>query len=207
MKLLRYALLITVLVSTNLIAQSVSVNTTGTAPDGSSMLDVQSNNKGFLVPRMTAAQRQGISSPATGLLVYQTDGTQGFYYNQGTSSVPNWTQIAAATQGDAVAATFNLVNSGTSAWLINNPSDYVSGSNANPPLTLRRGLTYKFNINVSGHPFRIASSSFGPAFSTGVSNNDVQNGSITFKVPMDAPSTLYYYCIFHSSMNGVINIQ
>lgn len=106
-----------------------------------------------------------------------------------------------------VAKTFTLVNSGTSAWLIDNAGDYVSGSNANPTLTLHRGMTYQFNVTVFGHPFRIASSSFGPAFTTGITNNDVQGGVLTFKVPMDAPSTLYYYCLFHSPMNGVINIQ
>ena len=186
---------------------NVGISPNGALPDQSAQLDVQSTARGMLVPRMTAAQRQAISLPATGLLVYQTDGTQGFYYNNGTPASPTWVVLATATQGDAIAATFNLVNSGTSAWLINNTSDYVSGNNANPIITLQRGLTYKFNINVSGHPFRIASSSLGNAFNTGVSNNDVQNGTIIFKVPMDAPNTLFYYCTFHSSMSGTINIQ
>jgi hypothetical protein len=101
--------------------------------------------------------------------------------------------------------TFNIINSGTTAWLIGNPSEYVSGSNANPTLTLQRGLTYRFNV--SGHPFRIASSPSGPSFNVGVTNNDVMSGTLTFKVPMDAPSTLYYYCLAHPGMNGVINID
>lgn len=45
----------------------------------SSVLDVKSTSKGFLAPRMTAAQRVAIASPADGLLVYQTDGIKGFY--------------------------------------------------------------------------------------------------------------------------------
>lgn len=106
------------------------------------------------------------------------------------------------------AATFNITNSGTSAWLIGNASDYVSGSNANPTLVLMRGLTYIFNVQVSGHPFRISSTNSWPgtAFNTGVTNQDAQNSQLTFKVPMDAPSTLYYFCTAHSGMTGTITI-
>ncbi|MCX6316862.1 MAG: hypothetical protein NTW29_06210 [Bacteroidetes bacterium] len=57
----------------------------GTAsPDASAVLDISSNTKGFLTPRMTLAQKNAISAPATGLLVYQTDGTTGFYYYNGS---------------------------------------------------------------------------------------------------------------------------
>lgn len=59
-------------------------------PDASAALDVASTNKGLLVPHLTAAQRTAISQPATGLLVYQTDGTPGFYYNNGTPAAPQW---------------------------------------------------------------------------------------------------------------------
>lgn len=45
----------------------------GTTADPSAMLDVQSTNKGALLPRMTATQRLAIANPATGLMVYDTD--------------------------------------------------------------------------------------------------------------------------------------
>ena len=48
-------------------------------PNASSLLDLSSTSKGFLVPRMTEAQKNAISSPAQGLLIYQTDGTIGFF--------------------------------------------------------------------------------------------------------------------------------
>lgn len=67
-------------------AQSVSINNTAAAPDSTAMLDINSTTKGLLIPRMTAGQRSAINTPATGLLVYQTDGDPGFYYFNGT----NW---------------------------------------------------------------------------------------------------------------------
>jgi len=75
-------------------AQSVGINSDGSAPDGSAMLDVSSTDKGFLAPRMTAEQRGSITSPVAGLLVYQTDGEIGYYEYNGSSWVRNtslWT--------------------------------------------------------------------------------------------------------------------
>jgi len=50
------------------------------SPNASSVLEISSNNKGLLIPRMTQAQRLAIFFPGEGLLVYQTDNTTGFWY-------------------------------------------------------------------------------------------------------------------------------
>ena len=63
----------------------VSINTDASGPAASAMLDVKSSTKGILLPRMTQAQRNAISSPAAGLLLYQTDGNAGFYYYSGSA--------------------------------------------------------------------------------------------------------------------------
>lgn len=55
------------------------------SPAASAKLDVSSTTQGLLIPRMTQAQRTAISSPAEGLMVYQTDGTKGLYDYDGTS--------------------------------------------------------------------------------------------------------------------------
>ena len=62
---------ITMLASMALTAQ-VAVTTDGSSADGSAMLDVKSSDKGFLPPRMTTAERDAISSPADGLLIFNT---------------------------------------------------------------------------------------------------------------------------------------
>jgi hypothetical protein len=102
----------------------------------------------------------------------------------------------------ATAQTSNTVGAiGTSAY-------NISGT-TNPSLTLLRGVTYLFNVNASGHPFWIktlSSIGTGNAYSTGVAGNGVQVGTLTFAVPTNAPSTLFYNCQFHSAMKGTINL-
>ena len=58
---------------------SVHIGGGATAPEASAVLEVNSTTKGFLFPRMTSAQRLAIGTPATGLMVYQTDSREGVY--------------------------------------------------------------------------------------------------------------------------------
>jgi len=76
----------------------VGVNADQSSPDASAMLDVKSANKGMLVPRMTNAQVNQVVSPATGLLVYQTDLAAGFYYYNGSSWGPITPAAPASSQ-------------------------------------------------------------------------------------------------------------
>ena len=97
-----------------------------------------------------------------------------------------------------------------------NSSDYiVEGNDQNgnvsgndPSISVKVGDTLNLDVNASGHPlFLIISSNGGFGSSnlvSGVSNNGVENGSITW-----SPSTVgtyYYICEYHSSMIGVITV-
>ena len=73
-------ILLLVLGGLNLTAQ-VGINKDGSAPDASAMLDVKSTVGGMLIPRMTAADRDNIATPATGLTVYVTDDNNFYYYD------------------------------------------------------------------------------------------------------------------------------
>lgn len=96
---------------------------------------------------------------------------------------------------------FEVTNDGSANYVINGAS--------NPTLTVTRGKVYVFNVNASGHPFwikTIQSTGTGNAYNNGVTNNGDDVGTITFNVPYNAPSTLYYNCQNHSAMKGVINV-
>ena len=79
-------------------------------------------------------------------------------------------------------------------------------------LTLYEGATYTFNVNASSHPFYLSETingtrNGGSAYETGVTGGGAQVGTVTFVVPRNAPSTLYYYCSAHSNMGGQINVK
>jgi len=101
----------------------VAINTTGASPDASAVLDVSSTTQGMLVPRMAKAQRDAIATPATGLLIYQTDNTAGFYYYDGSA----WVSQGAKEVND-------LSDGKTSGYATAVPSIYLgqfAGANAN----------------------------------------------------------------------------
>jgi len=73
-------------------AQGVGIGTS--TPNSSALLDISNTSKGILIPRMSATQRSAIASPATGLLVFQNNGTPGFYYFNGV----NWVNLTSGYQ-------------------------------------------------------------------------------------------------------------
>ncbi|MEJ5267693.1 MAG: hypothetical protein WHW07_07825 [Bacteroidales bacterium] len=100
-------------------SQGVAINNLGTNTDASAMLDVSSTNSGVLIPRMTQAQRDAISNPATGLVIYQTNNNPGFYYYDGI----NWVRLS--VQGES------LIGNGTATRIAfwNGPNSLSSNAN------------------------------------------------------------------------------
>ena len=91
----------------------------------SAQLDVTSTKKGFLAPRMTMVQRDSIAigdTPATGLLIYQTDNTPGFYYYNGSA----W--VAGVGSQGPTGATGTVGFSSGDVYYFNNDVDAIPGS-------------------------------------------------------------------------------
>jgi hypothetical protein len=111
-----FTLLVAVLVTATTYAQ-VGINTEN--PDASAALDITSTSGGLLIPRMTNQNRLNIQDPAVGLIVYQTDGTAGFYYHNGTS----WAAVSGSGGSDTNwldDGTGNISNSNTGSVEIGN---------------------------------------------------------------------------------------
>jgi hypothetical protein len=99
----------------------ISVNSTsmaqvgiGTlAPDASAMLEISSTTKGFLPPRMDTTARDAMATPASGLLIFNTETNQLNYYN-GTS----WQAVVdegASNSSDSTDASNIISTSSTSS--------------------------------------------------------------------------------------------
>lgn len=115
------------LMTANSVSQNISINENGADPDNTAMLDVSATDKGILIPRMTAAQRLAIPSPANGLLVFQTDVPRGFYAYFAANTV--WTRLSVDTtlnlervlNGGNNANNDSIVNLGALGVGVSNP--------------------------------------------------------------------------------------
>jgi len=76
-------------------SQNVGIGTTH--PNSSAAIEIVDSAKGILIPRMTMTQRNAISNPAEGLMVYQTNGSKGFWYYDGVQ----WKYVSATSTGNA----------------------------------------------------------------------------------------------------------
>jgi len=107
------------------ISNTAQIGIGTTAPDASTALEVVSTSKGILIPRMTQAQKGAIATPATGLLIYQTDGTAGFYYYNGTGWVTFGSGAGWSLSGNTGT------NDATNVLGTTDGQDFIIGTNSN----------------------------------------------------------------------------
>ncbi len=116
-----------------------------TAPAATAMLDLTSTTKGFLLPRMTTVQRDAISSPVTGLQIYNTTNNTNDYFN-GTS----WTTSSGVSGGGAITGSSGAVN--------------ISAGGTNQNITLAASGT---GVVTTASPVTITNSTVSTTPSTG----------------------------------------
>src|SRR2546421_7575369 len=114
-----FLLVISPFLCLNLFSQGMGIGTT--TPDPKSQLDISSNSRGLLIPRLTSLQRTGIMNPPKGLMVYDST-SQLFFHHDGST----WQGIASASN------TWSL--SGNTST---NPASQFIGTSDNNPLLFR----------------------------------------------------------------------
>lgn len=194
--------------STSLHPLSLSLTKNGTHGGGSSLENISFYANGYKVSEseFVLLFSEGKSFD-NAFLVYEplSSDTILYYYclhhpglaNDAKILVDNYVPVTESS----IEASLTVLNNGISDFIISNKND--------PIITLERGKTYEFDVNSPSNPFWIKTSQMtgtGDAYSNGVTNNGITSGKLTFTVPSDAPSVLYYNCQIHTEMTGKINI-
>lgn len=175
-------------------SQNGSVGIGTTTPHASAALEVQSTDKGVLIPRMTEAQRNSIDNPERGLLAYQTDNRPGFYVNMGLPAFPRWRPVSGpqdafmasiipSTQSIAPSDDFNIVEFDR----IDTPGGINDGNLFDP-------VTHQFVANRVGLYF----------FRTGV---NIQNaGAGTYALALDKDTASISVYAFDQKTTGAVSL-
>lgn len=118
----------------------VGINHDNSTPDNSAMLDVKSTSRGMLVPRMTASQRDAISNPANGLMIYCTDNNQ-YYFNKGTPAGKNWVMLNSMWMTSPLNSLSIYYNTGNVG---------IGDMNPSHSLTIHSGSGYCYALRLTG---------------------------------------------------------
>ena len=124
----------------------MAINSDGSSPDTSAVLDLQSTNKGLLVPRLSLSSLTDAATiplPAHSLLIYNTNaalsGGEGYYYNSGTTGSPSWVKLSSASSGWEMTG-----NSGTT------PGTNFIGTTDAKDLVIKTNGSSRVNISSAG---------------------------------------------------------
>lgn len=105
----------------------IAINMDSNQPDSSAILDINSTNKGMLIPRLTTVQLLQIDSPATGLLVFNSNSVDFYFYDgdnwlglhdkQDTIDPDTW---VCGMPLQVVEQFYNTIQIGTQCWMAEN---------------------------------------------------------------------------------------
>jgi hypothetical protein len=138
-----------------LFAQSVSISSDATAPHSSAMLDIKSDSKGLLMPRLTTLQRTSVAGPATGLTVFDMD-TYSYWMYRGDLN-GGWAELQHNFQnfwGSSGSNIYNT-NTGNTGLGTNTPAEKLSISATNPAIQFLNAGTAKGFLQANNNDMKL----------------------------------------------------
>jgi len=130
-------------------AQFAQVGIGTNNPSSSAILDLTSTSKGFLPPRMSESEKNAISSPVAGLMIYQVNNSPGLYYYTGSA----WTgplsvsDLSGYLKADGtVTASGDLNMGGQKVVNVATPTSSTDAANKSYVDGLSGGLTWKESV-------------------------------------------------------------
>jgi uncharacterized protein (TIGR02145 family) len=158
----------------------------------SALLDLQSTDKGFLLPRMTQAERDAIASPATGLMIYNITANS-LQANGGSPSAPVWVSLGFPGAVDALNC------GGASVSGIAFSGKAVAGLSVSVPYTGGNGGAHPGQTVVSTGVTGLTATLAAGSFATGTGNlvyavSGVPNtfGSASFALAIGGQNCIYH---------------
>ena len=179
------------------------VTATSFVGDGSNLTGVTASGTGVV------AQNSGSTVGTAGTFNFRNGLTA--TYSNGTATID---ATGAVPADDDVQVVYTVLSSSSFSYY-RIQGNGIDNTTNNPTLYFYRDTKYRFINNSGGsHPIRIVTAaSGGSVYTDGVTYSDTSNNYTTgdgsyldFTPQHDAPSTLYYICVNHSSMVGTINI-
>ncbi|WP_158845493.1 hypothetical protein [Algibacter sp. L1A34] len=159
----KYTLMLALCVSFFGAQSQVGIGTT--TPDDSAILDIDSDSKGILIPRLTTTQRNSITLPAIGLLLFNTT-TSRFEFNSGSVGTPIWNPINShATVSTDLG---NILGSGTDSGAYIGSTTYVG----------KFIITNTGTQTITGLPFEPSSIKFSAYANVETEDLSADNGTV-----------------------------
>ncbi|MEP7232145.1 MAG: tail fiber domain-containing protein [Ginsengibacter sp.] len=159
-----FALLLYIILVNHAQAQSIAINTDGSQPNASAMLDIKNANKGLLIPRINLVSETDVATiqnPINSLLVFNNNAAlpngQGFYFWNGNK----WSKLATTN----TLSNFSWGIAGNSS----SDTDFIGTTN-NKPLVFKTNniLSGKIDAGLNDVFFGRAA---GKAVTTGTNNS------------------------------------
>ena len=122
--------------------------------------------------------------------------------NSGDTSI-NMAPVSAAEPKDDFA--FDV---GKDHISVGDPDEYEDGNNEDPVIYVVRGGTYRLKNDSDKNPLRIGKSPGDKTDPKGLEKNGItgDDGTVEWKVPLDAPGEYYYYSGDDDEVGGVIKV-
>jgi uncharacterized protein (UPF0333 family) len=158
-------------------------------PSASAILDVTSTSKGLLPPRMSTSQRNGITSPANGLTIYNVDISALQFFNGTTwNTLPNFLNTSGSAGQVLVFST-----SGAATWttIIREVADQFSATANQTSFTLTQAPHVNSKVKMFVNGVRISNTAYSIS-STTLTYNPLNNGGYALTAG-DRIQFDYYY--------------
>ncbi|MCH2021992.1 MAG: hypothetical protein MK207_05875 [Saprospiraceae bacterium] len=189
--------------------EATSINEDGSTADSSAILDVKSADQGVLIPRMSQSQRNAITNPAVGLLIFQLDNPAGFYYYNGS----NWVALGNTISNHNIeiwACADDQIHEfyidGIPVTTNNFPSSWLHPSTGTISGTIYYNTTvpYSTTLSTGNHiiAFKVRDNAVCKAFMAAIVNSGaavVTTGNGQFKTTTTNPGSNWYTDTFNDS--------